>query len=58
MAEVQEQPAVTVPLGFYAPQGLAERLREAAREQDRSMSSLIRRALEHELRREPEAVES
>jgi predicted transcriptional regulator len=43
-----------VPMGFYAPESLVERLRDAAREQDRSMSSVIRLALEHELQREPE----
>lgn len=58
MADVQEQPAATVPLGFYAPEALAERLREAAKEQDRSMSAVIRQALEHELQRETEAVRS
>jgi predicted transcriptional regulator len=56
MAE-QPQP-VTVPLGAYVPQRMYEQLREAAREQDRSMSSLIRRALEHELQREAEQVAS
>jgi predicted transcriptional regulator len=49
MAEVQEQPTATVPLGFYAPAQLAERLREAAKKQDRSMSAVIRKALEREL---------
>jgi len=30
----------TVPLGFYAPSSMAEQLREAAKEQDRSMSAV------------------
>jgi predicted transcriptional regulator len=51
MAEAQEG---TVPMGFYASQSLAERLREAAKEQDRSMSAVIRKALEAELQREQE----
>ena len=51
MANAQEG---TVPMGFYASQSLAERLREAAKEQDRSMSAVIRKALEAELQREQE----
>jgi predicted transcriptional regulator len=51
MADPEER---TVPLGFYAPEAMAERLREAAREQDRSMSAVIRKALEAELQREAE----
>jgi predicted transcriptional regulator len=39
---------------FYAPEAMAERLREAAREQDRSMSAVIRKALEAELQRDTE----
>ena len=42
----------TVPLGFYAPEAMAEQLREAAREQDRSVSAVIRKAVEAELQRE------
>jgi hypothetical protein len=49
---VKERPVI--PMGFYAPATLVERLREAAIEQDRSMSSVIRLALEHELQRESE----
>jgi hypothetical protein len=56
MSDSQERPVV--PMGFYAPPALAERLREAAIEQDRSMSSVIRLALEHELQPEPERVEA
>ena len=48
----------TVPLGFYAPEAMAERLREAAKEQDRSMSAVIRLALEHELQPDAEEVEA
>lgn len=51
MADPEER---TVPLGFYAPEAMAERLREAAREQDRSVSAVIRKALEAELQREQE----
>jgi hypothetical protein len=47
MSDPQERP---VPLGFYASQAMAELLREAAREQERSMSAVIRRALEAELK--------
>ena len=50
MSDTQQQER-TVPLGFYASRSLAERLREAAREQDRSMSAVIRKAVEAELRR-------
>jgi post-segregation antitoxin (ccd killing protein) len=41
-------------LGFYASELMAEQLKEAAREQDRSVSAVIRQALEAELRREAE----
>ena len=41
----------TVPMGFYAPEARAERLREAAREQDRSVSAVIRKAVERERER-------
>ena len=51
MSDSQQRP---VPLGFYASQTMAERLREAAREQDRSMSAVIRKALEAELQHEAE----
>jgi len=51
MADPEER---TVPLGFYAPEALAEQLREAAREQDRSMSAVIRKAVGAELQREQE----
>jgi molybdopterin-guanine dinucleotide biosynthesis protein A len=54
MADVRDQ----VPLGFYAPTALAEQLRAAAAEQDRSMSAIIRRALEVELQREAERVKA
>jgi hypothetical protein len=55
MSDPQER---SVPLGFYASQTMAEQLREAAREQERSMSAVIRRALETELQRKAERVES
>jgi predicted transcriptional regulator len=48
----------TVALGFYASESMAERLKEAAREQDRSVSAVIRQALEAELQREFEGVTS
>ena len=51
MSDPEERP---VPMGFYASESLAERLREAAKEQDRSMSAVIRKALEAELQREQE----
>jgi hypothetical protein len=53
----EEENELRVPMGFYASESLVERLREAAREQDRSMSSVIRLALEHELQREPEPAQ-
>jgi predicted transcriptional regulator len=46
----------TVPLGFYAPEAMAEQLRETAREQDRSVSAVIRQAVTHELQREKAEV--
>ncbi len=55
MSDPQERP---VPLGFYAPEAMAEQLREAAREQDRSVSAVIRLAIAHELEREAEEVAS
>lgn len=54
MDDDQESPAATVPLGAYVPVLMYERLRKAAREQDRSMSAVIRKALEAELQREAE----
>jgi predicted transcriptional regulator len=48
---VQERPA-TVPMGFYAPPEMVERLRQPAKNQDRSVSAVIRRALERELQAE------
>lgn len=51
MADPEER---TVPMGFYASELMAEQLREAAREQDRSTSAVIRKALEHEFQREAE----
>ena len=39
-------------LGFFASQEMAERLREVAKQQDRSVSAVIRKAIEAELRRE------
>ena len=42
----------TQPLGAYVPTATVERLREQARLEDRSMSSLVRRALDDYLRRE------
>jgi predicted transcriptional regulator len=44
----------TVALGFYATELMAERLKEAAREQYRSVSSVIRQAVAAELQREAE----
>ena len=41
-------------VGFLCARGMAEQLREAARERDRSMSAVIRNALEAELQREQE----
>jgi predicted transcriptional regulator len=48
----------TVALGFYASESIAEWLKQAAREQDRSVSAVIRQALEAELQRESEQVTS
>jgi len=51
-----EQQERTVALGFYASALMAERLKEAARQQDGSVSAAIRQALEVELQREVEGV--
>jgi hypothetical protein len=40
MSDTQQER--TVALGFYASELMAERLKEAAREQERSMSAVIR----------------
>ena len=48
MGDTEERP---VAMGFYTSQAMAERLKEAAREQDRSMSAVIRKAVEAELQR-------
>lgn len=56
MSDPQERPVV--PLGFYAPEAMAMQLREAAREQDRSVSAVIRLAIAHELDEREEATAS
>jgi hypothetical protein len=54
MAEQETPTGKRIPLGAYVPVTMYEQLRAAAREQDRSMSSIVRRAPEHELEREQE----
>ena len=57
MAEQQEaQTEQRTPLGAYVSTETVERLREAAQEQDRSVSALVRRALSEYLEREAQAV--
>lgn len=43
-------------LGFYTSERMAERLREVAKQQDRSVSAVIRKAVEAELQREAEEL--
>lgn len=43
--------ANTIVIGSRVDPQFAERVREAARAEDRSLGSLIRRALQHELER-------
>ena len=50
MSDTQQER--TVPIGLYVPQRMAEQLKQAAREQDRSMSAVIRLAVEAQLERE------
>lgn len=53
MGESEEKPATT-PLGAFVPVTMYEQLREAAKLEDRSMSSIVRRAIAHELELEAE----
>jgi post-segregation antitoxin (ccd killing protein) len=51
MGEQAHEKPTTQPLGAYVPVGTVERLREIARQEDRSVSAIVRRALAAELER-------
>jgi predicted transcriptional regulator len=51
MGEQAQEKPTTQPLGAYVPMGTVERWREIARQEDRSVSAVVRRALAAELER-------
>lgn len=58
MSQIAPDPPATVFIGAHVDHGTRDQLRALAREEERSISAILRRALRHELERVHEDEET